>query len=98
MVGGAGATDVGTEGARVGGSSVCLATRGRSSSGISAAGWSRRGKMKGTRHGLPPIDSKGGLTAQRRSNRGSTENPMCSSTWHRSSGNRRGVDSARGRF
>ena len=26
-------------------------------------GWSRRGKMKGTRHGLPPIDSKGGLTA-----------------------------------
>ena len=38
-------------------------TGGRSASRISAAGWSLRRKMKGTGHGLPPIDSKGGLAA-----------------------------------
>ena len=35
---------------------------------------------------------------RRRSNRGSVGKTMCSSTWPRSRGNRRGVDSARGRL
>ena len=35
---------------------------------------------------------------RRRSNRGSAGKPMCSSTWHRSRENRRGVDSSRGRL
>ena len=35
---------------------------------------------------------------RRRSNRGSVGNTMCSSTWHRSRENRRGVDSTRGRL
>ena len=35
---------------------------------------------------------------RRCSNWGLAENPMCSSTWHRSHENRRGVDSARGRL
>ena len=43
MVGEAGGTDAGTEGAGVGGSSVCSATGGRSSSRISAVGWSSPG-------------------------------------------------------
>ena len=38
VVGGAGGTNVGTEGAGVGGSSMCSATRSRFSSGISTAG------------------------------------------------------------
>ena len=35
---------------------------------------------------------------RRRSIRGSAENPICSSTYHNSQGNRRGRDSARGRL
>ena len=45
VVGGAGETDAGTEGARARGSLVCSATGGRSSSGISVVDWSRRRKM-----------------------------------------------------
>ena len=40
VVGGAGLTDAGTEGAGAEGSSVCYAIGGRSLSGISATGWS----------------------------------------------------------
>ena len=36
--------------------------------------------------------------SRRLSNRGSAGNSICFSTWHRSRGNRRGVDSARGRL
>ena len=61
VVGGVGGIVVGAEEVGAGGSSVGSATGGRSASGISAVGWSLRWKMKGTGHGLPPIDSKGGL-------------------------------------
>ena len=63
VVGGAGGTAAGAEEAGARGSSVGSATGGRSVSGISAAGWSLRRTMKGTGHGLPQIDSKGGLVA-----------------------------------
>ena len=43
VVGGAGGTYAETEGDEAGGSFLCSATGGRSSSGISAAGWSSSG-------------------------------------------------------
>ena len=38
------------------------------------------------------------LQSRRRSNLGSVGKPMCSSTWHKSLGNKKGIDSARGRL
>ena len=98
VVGGVGGTTARSEEAGAGGSALGYATGGRFASGISAAGWSLRRKMKGTWHSLPLIDSKGGLAAAMTLQSGLDRKPMCSSIWHRSYGNRRGVDSARGRL
>ena len=102
VVGGAGGTDAETEGDGAGGSSVCSSIGGRSSSGISTVGWSSSGPGDGRRkaRGMACHRSTVRVASQprRHSNRGSSWNSMCSSTWHKSCENRRGVDSARGKI
>ena len=102
VVGGAGGTDGGTDGAGSGGSSMCSAIGDRSPSGLSAAGSSSSSPGGGRRkaRGMACHRSIVRVASQPQgsSNRSSTENPMCSSTWHKSHGNRRGMDSARGKL
>ena len=68
------------------------------STGISTAGWSSAGR--GRERGISRHRSMVRLASEsrRRSNLGSSGKPICSSTWHRSLENKRGVDSARGRL
>ena len=99
MVGGAGGTDAGTEGAGAGGSSMCSATgAGPLVEYQQPAGPWLVLEGEDERHEVwPTTDRQVRVASQPRrpSNRGSAGKPMCSSTWHRSRGNRRGVDSAR---
>ena len=47
---------------------------------------------------VPEIGSDPPIGSDRDSGRDTTGKPICSSTWHNSFGNRRGIDSARVRF
>ena len=92
----------GTDGAGAGGSSVCLALGDRSPSGLSAVGSSSACPGGGRRkaRGLACHLSIVRVASQPRrcSNQGTAGNPKCSSTWHRSRGNKRGMDLVRGKL
>ena len=60
--------------------------------------WVWRRHMIGTGHSLHQSTIRTASQSRRRSNLGSSGKPICSSTWHKSLGNNRGVGSTRGRL